>query len=237
MKRSWNDFLNTIENEINSLDKKGCDIPFFRGHNDGIWELKPSLFRKGTNVNESNIYFDFVTYSAPLLENKIMTGWDYLFEMRHCGLPTRLLDWTENFAVALYFAIKGNPKNPCIWILDPFEMNHQSCGNSEIYNPAIDFEFTYEGAFVKEQETSFTNPIAIIPIKQSKRLFAQKGVFTLHFENRKSINEIFDNCVKQIFIPKDAIKEAKSFLKLSGINEYTIFPDFDGLSRYILENK
>lgn len=33
--------------------------------------------------------------------------WDHLFAMQHFGMPTRLLDWSENVFVAAHFALSG----------------------------------------------------------------------------------------------------------------------------------
>ncbi len=231
----WNSFLADVENIIDKLNDNGCDMPFFRGHANSSWKLIPSLFRDDRYLrSEIVLYYDFVSYSSPLFDGN-KSSWDYLFEMRHCGLPTRLLDWTENFAVALYFAVKDNPFSPCIWVLDPYKLNLQSWNEEGLLNPSTDLEFDYFSAYIEKIETKKSTPVALIPNKQSKRVFAQKGVFTLHSDNTSPLEELFNSCIHKVEIPLDIIEDAERFLYLAGINEYTLFPDFDGLSRYLIK--
>ena len=155
--------------------------------------------------------------------------------MRHHGLPTRIMDWTENFAVALYFALQGNPKSPTIWMIDPFELNKFSFGNT-IPNP-IDLGFSYSDAYINDEKKPSENPIVIIAPRKSTRLLAQKGVFILQGSDRTPMNKNpkILSCFKKFELPLDAIGDAFHFLELAGVNHYSLFPDLDGLAKYLFE--
>jgi hypothetical protein len=243
MTDSWINFLRTIEKQTEEWESDGCDSVCFRGHANSTWNLSPSLFVKQKiksitdetlNNLENIVYFDFVTNAGTLLRDNI-TSWEILFEMRHHGIPTRVLDWTESFGTALFFALSAEGDSPCIWMLDPYELNRVSYNACSIPNPLRDLGFTYCDAYIDNKSNPYRFPIAIIAPRTSDRLFAQKGLFTLQGSDSTPINLIPDlaSCIVKHDIPKDAIEDAKNFLKLAGINNYSIFPDLDGLSKHL----
>lgn len=233
---SWSKYLKKIDNHVNQLD---CDTPFYRGQGN-IWSLLPSIFRnKGlTYLEENQLFSDFASYGASKMHPE-MNSWDILFTMRHHGLPTRLLDWTESFSVALYFALQQNDDNPVIWVLDPYELNYKSTTKDEIFDPKRDLKgLDYYEVYIKHNKPikkAYKLPIALYPEKRNERIFAQRGVFTLHGTLRKPLEISCPSCVKAFRIPSDAIKQAKYFNVKAGLNEYSLFPDFDGLSRYLCQ--
>lgn len=183
--------------------------------------------------------------------------------MRHRGIPTRLLDWSESFATALYFALKQNCDSPCIWILNPYHLNNISTNDPSLINPLVDLAFQYENGFLRSADSRFPatelgglpdyylyssekfledarkqpyeGVIAIVPPLASERLYAQRGLFTLQGidETPIDLNSSYSGCVKRIEIPVGAKKDAKKFLELGGVNEFSVFPDLDGLARYL----
>ncbi len=227
---SWLNFLDEVQTVT-----KGVSYPFYRGCGASAHSLLPSLFRvRRRQYVECNVYYDFVSYSAPLLGNRRMEPIETLFEMRHAHIPTRLLDWTETFAVALYFALSYQAPSPCIWILEPELLNTKAIGHELIVQSDV-VGYDPDHGTVRYQDKALKLPLAIFPAMQSARIFAQKGHFTIHGSCEQPLEELCPECVTRIDLPPDAVPEARRFLQLAGLNEYSIFPDVDGLARFLID--
>lgn len=250
----WLEFLSEIENAQKELKLNQNEECFFRGHSDEKYKLQPGLFRgvKRTKHKipdelweiEYAMFYEFRA-RAKMVHDFNLLDWDVLFYMQHHKCRTRLLDWSENFGAALYFALLGkkNPNfSPTIWLLNPYRLNELYQNDRDLYSPEYlntvkkDHHITYSAILNKDCHFWWDEPLALYPLRRVDRLTSQGGYFTIHGNNILPLEVIAKSetdLLRKILLPLSAINDAEKFLKLFGINDFTMFPDLDGLSSYL----
>lgn len=193
----------------------------FRGQQNSVWELIPKIGRKDfaksvpSYFKEDFILNSWLRYSEQLITSKPKDRWDELTLAQHYGLATRLLDWTKNPLVALYFATCDFDKDVDGSV---FIMNFK---NETLKTDKLDpFDANQSGVFY--------------PRGLSARVINQRGVFTLSHKPKNSLNKLLPNYeFIKLKIDKKSKKELQKQLELYGINEFSIYQDLDNLSNYL----
>jgi hypothetical protein len=199
--------------------------------------LVPSLLRhKLTFEVEHNLYHEFFARAGAMVRRDA-TSRERLAFLQHHGIPTRLLDWTESIAVALFFALNGAPADPELWIVNAFHVNRglNDERRSRIMLAGLDTIPDYHDCFVRvegHQEWPFCKPMFLQIPWSSERLRAQSGFFTFHHDSTP-LEKSHTKYVRRVAIPEDAIPGVRSFLRHAGVSEYTVFPDFVGLAAFM----
>jgi len=235
------------------IDSRGDQTAhWYRGQGDASWGLTPSRWRNEyADANESEMRLEFESVGRQLVApDQTRDKWAWYFLMAHYGAPTRLLDWTVNPLVALYFAVSSAPAktDAAVWIIDPWQWNKAHI--PDLYGPALPgwketkpYLWDLEAALDTEnRDTSRKWPIAIEPPHIDKRITAQEGRFLL-FGNAKDMvasPNIFRKGPRsrkanldKIVIPKAKVIAIRDELNHVSINEKTIFPDLSGLGKHI----
>lgn len=107
-----------IEIEINSLsefvnnicDKNTTKTRLYRGQSQN-WPIQASIFRNNySERKEAEIYNIIQKHNSSEVGSKELYL-DNLIDMQHYGIPTRLIDWSYNPLVSLYFAVAYDHKH------------------------------------------------------------------------------------------------------------------------------
>ena len=223
---------------------------WFRGVSHAKHKLTPSIYRPSVwKYNDEQaiwVFEQFARKAKPYIQDHHnLNKWQWYFLMQHYGMPTRLLDWTEGSLIALYFAVR-NPDDtymPSVYVINPFWFDEVANNRP----PNKGFIFGVDQCFISEKDdkilTPYLNhrkelpeyPLPIEPPEIDHRIVSQRSVFTIH---GKKINGFYDVCknadeveLVQLRLSTKNSEYIKNELNSMGINEFTLFPDLEGLSR------
>lgn len=167
--------------------------------------------------------------------------------MQHFGLPTRLLDWTENSLCALYFACAERPDDDGeVFVLDPWALNELFDG-SVISVPAGDSKVLDQYEFVESivanprRKIGAEFPLAFRPVMTNERIQAQRGLFTIHGSNPSPIEALVKKrgaakVLWRLVISGSRKAEIRHQLAIAGVTWGTLFPSVEGLCREIRDH-
>lgn len=234
------------------------DIRWYRGCAASS-DLTPSLHRHPVKKDaesllrlETDILMRFKQRSAPYVtaNMRIDNDLDALFIMQHFRVPTRLLDWTENPYIALYFALNDSTykesngtlaytTDVCVWLLDPIVWNNTSLNTEP--PPGIIYSLDNEllNAYMPTDtlKNRRPHPVALYGIYNNPRIVVQRGVFTLFGSSTQPMEKIYvrnhypQDCLLKLTIKKQNVGDMLNSLTRLGVKDSTIFPDLEGLAK------
>jgi hypothetical protein len=224
---------------------------WFRGSADREkYKLLPSLYRR-PDLNdfsdfqkiEKYMIGDFRYRSPPFIADLPTSDLELLFLMQHYGVPTRLLDWTENPFVALFFAVLQSFSNlpedvdAAVWAINPKLMNEFSLKHISHHGGAIQISDSSARGYKPDSDEINAEPVAIFGVHNSARIVAQRGVFVIFGKNLSPLDQnqelLATGALSVIVIPHDQRPTLREGLQAIGLTDSTVFPDLDGLAREI----
>jgi len=243
----------------------------FRGHgNHDKYKLEPKIFRMkktqhGTTTQysqlEYNILADFIS-EAKAYEKNINDFQAWLEIAQHYGVPTRLLDFTENPLVALYFACRSKTDTKAsVWIVNEKTYEEMFC-NAPYLKMTIDSQNTVSTIIQREivllgktdkqnKLPEYKYPWIYKPQYIDERIQLQSSVFMIwgsrhcaltemiseddymNFDDNEVITSDSTGFLCALEIDPGAKSKILKQLDLLGINEKFIYPCLEGIGKTI----
>lgn len=223
-------------------------VVWFRGQKCEDWQLLPNIARPTENAAEGLLDQElpaikrFKQNAGAFLSRLPQDEWEWIFLMQHHRGLTRLLDWTESPLVALYFALADceEEKDGAVWCLDPIDLNaqvgHRRVNDRDVLAFGVDEVLDNYRPDRLSGRGAVVPPVAAIGPRNSARMIAQSGTFTIISSDRIPIEEFgTKNHVWRLKIPAENKADLREELKLLGFNEFMLFPDLETLALHTKE--
>lgn len=186
----------------------------FRGQSID-WPLVPKAGRpEYKDQNDINIFSDWKRRAIFYIDKNNINDVDFLAIAQHTGLPTRLLDWSLNPLIALFFACVENKNEDGVFYA------------LEIENYLIEEK--------NDNPYDFNNLKIIQPKTTHSRMLNQLSYFTIHPNPSLELSKIQNKVnLDKIIISSKIKNEVLKKIHFYGINYASIFPDLEGLSKHL----
>jgi FRG domain len=201
-------------------------LVLFRGQSRA-YDLRPKIARKDPNVDSTELekvmLAELRRRGDSFLSGAAHSDWELMVLAQHFGMATRLLDWTSNPLVAMWFA----------------------CANARTNENSFVYMFNVKPEFLLDR-TKHNDPFAkgktkvLKPALNNNRIVAQSGWFTAHKHSSTAgkfvpfqINPDVTKEITQFEVPHNLHQQLLLQLNVLGVNYQTMFPDVEGLCRHI----
>lgn len=218
--RSLCEFISEICRAQNSLHPRSAEyheILLFRGQSDKEYKLLPSIGRKRSVAAQYSILdaernlIETAKYKMPEIFRRDMSPIELLALLQHHGIPTRLLDVTENALVALYFSCCNRENDGEVIV---FKYNETDVAEYPIINAIAD---SYRFAF-----GSFTSLSSFYDSVKEQPYFVEQINSIKSFKTSEQGGEwVRECCKKPLFVQAPN----RSLRQVMQSGRYILFPN------------
>ena len=217
MKKEWVDLV-----------KEQTETTIYRGQRKS-YPLLPNICRAGEPKelleNERALLTDFKREAPRCLQVVPENDWEWMVVAQHHGLNTRLLDWTFDPYVALWFALEKaseSDSRPEVWVMNPLK-------EDVIEKP--DSTRPFSGTRTKIFKSNFNIP----------RLKEQKGCFVLFKHIEKSQrgfvaiekNKQLRKRIARVRIQVHVVNQIMEQLNAMGYTKDRLYPNIDEVAKSV----